>query len=70
MSTHEIIGNPSQIMVEQLAASGVRFVFNNPGSLEALFFDALHADPRAGGPIHHAGQPLLRRAGVDVDPGA
>jgi benzoylformate decarboxylase len=36
-------------MVEQLAASGVRFVFNNPGSLEALFFDALHADPRVHG---------------------
>lgn len=42
MSTHEITGNPSQIMVEQLAASGVRQVFYNSGSREAPFFDALH----------------------------
>ena len=30
-------------MVEQLAASGVKYVFNNSGSREALFFDELHA---------------------------
>ena len=35
----------SQIIVEQLAASGVRYVFNNPGSREALFFDALASHP-------------------------
>ncbi len=32
-------------MIEQLAASGVRYVFNNSGSREALFFDALHDHP-------------------------
>ena len=35
----------SQIIVEQLAASGVKYVFNNPGSREALFFDALASHP-------------------------
>ena len=35
----------SQIIVEQLAASGVKYVFNNPGSREALFFDALGSHP-------------------------
>ena len=49
MHVKRITAAPSQIMVEQLAASGVRFVFNNPGSLEALFFDALHAHPRVHG---------------------
>ena len=45
MHVRRVTAAPSQIMVEQLAASGVKFVFNNPGSLEALFFDALHAHP-------------------------
>jgi benzoylformate decarboxylase len=36
-------------MLDQLAASEVKFVFNNPGSLEAAFFDSLHADPRVHG---------------------
>ena len=40
-----ISGSASQIIVEQLAASGVRYVFNNPGSREALFFDALGSHP-------------------------
>ena len=40
-----ITGSASQIIVEQLAASGVKYVFNNPGSREALFFDALGAHP-------------------------
>ena len=42
MSTRQITGNPSQIMVEQFAASGVKQVFYNSGSREAPFFDALH----------------------------
>ena len=42
MSTRQITGNPSQIMVEQLVASGVKQVFYNSGSREAPFFDALH----------------------------
>ncbi len=40
-----ITANPSQIMVEQLAALGIRYVFYNPGSREARFFDSLHAHP-------------------------
>jgi thiamine pyrophosphate-dependent acetolactate synthase large subunit-like protein len=43
MPTRQFTGNPSQIMVEQLAASGIRYVFNNSGSREAHFFDALHS---------------------------
>ncbi len=42
MQMKTITANPSQIMVEQLAASGVKYVFNNSGSREAPFFDALH----------------------------
>ena len=49
MQLKSVTAAPSQIMVEQLAASGVKFVFNNPGSLEALFFDALHAHPSVHG---------------------
>ena len=45
MKTREFTGNPSQIIVEQLVASRAKYVFNNPGSREALFFDALHAHP-------------------------
>lgn len=40
-----IRGSAPQIIVEQLAASGVKYVFNNPGSREALFFDALGSHP-------------------------
>ena len=43
MPTRQFTGNPSQIMVEQLAASGIKYVFNNSGSREAHFFDALHS---------------------------
>ncbi len=45
MSRRPITATSSQIMVEQLAALGVRYVFNNPGSREARFFDLLHAHP-------------------------
>ena len=45
MPRKPITANPSQIMVEQLAALGVRYVFNNPGSREARFFDSLQAHP-------------------------
>ena len=45
MPRRPITANPSQIMVEQLAALGVRYVFYNPGSREARFFDSLHAHP-------------------------
>lgn len=43
METRQITANPSQIMVEQLAASGIKYVFFNSGSREAHFFDALHS---------------------------
>ena len=41
MQSRPITANPSQIMVEQLAASGVKYVFYNSGSREARFFDTL-----------------------------
>ena len=45
MKKRRITANPSQLMVEQLAALGVKYIFNNPGSREALFFDAIHQNP-------------------------
>ena len=42
-STRRFTGTPSQVVVEQLAALDVRYVFNNTGSHEAAFFDALYA---------------------------
>ena len=45
MSTHPVTANASQIMVEQLVASGIDYVFYNSGSREARFFDSLHANP-------------------------
>ena len=49
MNMRPITANPSQAMVEQLVASGVKYVFNNSGSREAQFFDALHAHPDIDG---------------------
>ncbi|MCH8235342.1 MAG: thiamine pyrophosphate-binding protein [Chloroflexi bacterium] len=49
MQTRQFTGNPSQVMVEQLAASGVKYVFYNSGSREAMFFDALHGHPDVHG---------------------
>lgn len=43
MSSRSFTGNPSQVIVEQLVASGTRHLFYNPGSREARFFDALHS---------------------------
>lgn len=45
MKRRQFTGNPSQVMVEQLAASGVKYLFYNSGSREARFFDALHSHP-------------------------
>ena len=45
MKMRPITANPSQLIIEQLAASGVKYVFYNSGSREAHFFDALHAHP-------------------------
>ena len=45
MQMRPVTGNPSQLIVEQLVASGVKYVFYNSGSREALFFDALYRHP-------------------------
>ena len=49
MNTRQMTGTPSEILVEQLVASGVKYVFYNSGSREALFFDALHGNPNIHG---------------------
>ena len=49
MRMRPITANPAQIMVEQLVASGVKYVFNNSGSREAYFFDALLTNPDING---------------------
>ncbi len=49
MELRPITANPSRIMVEQLATSGVKYVFNNSGSREAHFFDALNSHPEIHG---------------------
>ncbi len=45
MLTREMTANASHLIIEQLVASGVKYVFNNSGSREALFFNELHARP-------------------------
>ena len=45
MQMRSITANPSQLIVEQLVASGVQYVFYNSGSREAHFFDALYRHP-------------------------
>ena len=45
MPTRQITANASHLIIEQLVASGVKYVFNNSGSREALFFNELHARP-------------------------
>lgn len=66
-------GHPSQAMVEQLAASGVKYVFNNSGSREALFFDTLHAHPDIHGVLGlHEGSVTAMAGGfsqVNAEPG-
>ncbi len=37
----KIVGTGGQLLVEQAKAAGVRYLFTNPGSAEAAFFDAL-----------------------------
>ena len=49
MRTRSIEAHPSRVIVEQLAASGVKYLFYNSGSREALFFDALHSHPGIDG---------------------
>ena len=45
LNRRPITANASTIMVEQLVASGVKYVFNNPGSREGRFLDALYSHP-------------------------
>ena len=45
MQMRSVTANPSQLIVEQLVASGVRYVFYNSGSREAHFFDELYRHP-------------------------
>ena len=45
MLTRPMTANASHLMVEQLVASGIKYVFNNSGSREALFFNELHSRP-------------------------
>ena len=45
MQMRSMTANPSQLIVEQLVASGVKYVFYNSGSREAHFFDALYRHP-------------------------
>ena len=49
MLTTPITGTPSEVLVEQLVASGIKYVFYNSGSREALFFDALNNNPNIDG---------------------
>jgi thiamine pyrophosphate-dependent acetolactate synthase large subunit-like protein len=49
MGMRPVTANSSQLLVEQLSASGVEYVFYNSGSREALFFDALHSHPKIHG---------------------
>ena len=73
MRKRTITGHPSQAMVEQLAAAGVKYVFNNSGSREALFFDTLHAHPDIHGILGlHEGSVTAMAGGfsqVDAQPG-
>ncbi len=45
MQTRQMTANASHLIIEQLAALGVKYVFNNSGSREALFFNELHSRP-------------------------
>ena len=45
MQMRSFTANPSQLIVEQLVASGVKYVFYNSGSREAHFFDELYRHP-------------------------
>ena len=49
MLTTPITGTASEVLVEHLVAAGIRYVFYNSGSREALFFDALNSNPNIDG---------------------
>ena len=67
MNNRSISGNPSQIMVEQLAASGVEYVFYNSWTREAKFFDALHSNRNINGILAlHEGSVTAMAGGYTV----
>ena len=72
MRMREVTATPPELIVEQLAASGVRYVFNNSGSREAAFFDALHRRPDIHGILAlHEGSVTAMASGytqVDFEP--
>ena len=72
MRMREVTATPAELIVEQLAASGVRYVFNNSGSREAAFFDALHQHPDIHGILAlHEGSVTAMASGytqVNFDP--
>ena len=72
MQNRPITANPSQIMIEQLAALGIKYVFYNSGSREAQFFDALQAHPDIDGILAlHEGSVTAMAGGftqVKLDP--
>lgn len=72
-SRRPITGTASQIILEQLAAKGVKYVFNNSGSREARFLDALHSHPDVNGILAlHEGSVASQAGGysqANLDPG-
>lgn len=72
MQKTTISATPSQIIADQLAASGVRHLFYNSGSREALFFDALQSHPELHGVLAlHEGSVTAMAGGyaqVDLEP--
>ena len=72
MKLRPITATPSQVMVDQLVASGINYVFYNSGSREALFFDALEQNPNINGILAlHEGSVASMAGGytqVNVEP--
>ena len=72
MHMRPITASPSQVMVEQLVASGTKHVFYNSGSREAHFFGALHEHPDINGVLAlHEGSVAAMAGGysqVKADP--
>ena len=65
MGTRSFTGNPSQVIIEQLAASGIRHLFYNSGSREARFFDALYSNPDVDGILAlHEGSVTAMAGGI------
>lgn len=72
MNTRQFTGNPSEVIIEQLVALGVNYLFFNPGSREAPFFDALQRNTKIDGILAlHEGSVTAMAGGytqVDAEP--